>query len=223
MKDNSSAFNSTIYDSKVNAVLPYYTEYNKQILDLAEVFGIEYSKWLDTGCGTGNLAMLAAEKFGDVKFTLCDPSAEMLEAAKLKLADIDNVEFRNISSQELDYKNQFDIVTAVQSHHYLNADERKKAVRNCYDALKEGGTFVVFENIAMSTEKSERLAIERWKNYMLAHGRSKEQTENHMKRRGTELFPITIEEHIGLLREIGFKSVDLLWSSYLQAGFFAIK
>lgn len=223
MKDNSSAFNSTIYDSKVNAVLPYYTEYNKQILDLAEVFGIEYSKWLDTGCGTGNLAMMAAEKFGNAKFTLCDPSAEMLEAAKLKLADIDNVEFRNISSQELDYKNQFDIVTAIQSHHYLNADERKKAVRNCYDALKEGGIFVVFENIAMSTEKSERLAITRWKNYMLAHGRSEEQTENHMKRRGTELFPITIEEHIRLLREIGFKSVDLLWSSYLQAGFFAIK
>ena len=223
MKDNSSAFNSTIYDSNINAVLPYYTEYNKQILDLAEVFGIEYSKWLDTGCGTGNLAMLAAEKFGDVRFTLCDPSEEMLEAAKLKLADIDNVEFRNISSQELDYKNKFDIVTAVQSHHYLNVDERKKAVRNCYDALKEDGIFVVFENIAMSTEKSERLAIERWKNYMIAHGRSVEQTENHIKRRGTELFPITIEEHIELLREIGFKSVDLLWSSYLQAGFFAIK
>lgn len=41
MKDNSSAFNSTIYDSKVNAVLPYYTEYNKQILDLAEFFAIK--------------------------------------------------------------------------------------------------------------------------------------------------------------------------------------
>lgn len=223
MKDNSSAFNSTIYDVKINAVLPYYTEYNKQILDLAEAFGIKYSKWLDTGCGTGNLALQAAEKFSDVKFTLCDPSAEMLETAKSKLAGRNNIEFRNISSQELDYKNEFDVVTAVQSHHYLSVDERKKAVKNCYDALKEGGMFVVFENIAMSTENSEKLATVRWKNYMLAHGRSEEQTENHMKRRGTDLFPITIEEHIKLLREIGFKSVDLLWSSYMQAGFFAIK
>lgn len=39
MKDNSSAFNSTIYDSQVNAVLPYYSKYNKQILDLTEVSG----------------------------------------------------------------------------------------------------------------------------------------------------------------------------------------
>lgn len=127
MKDNSSAFNSSIYDSKVNAVLPYYTEYNKQILDLAEVFGIKNSKWLDTGCGTGNLALRVAEKFADVKLVLCDPSAEMLEASKSKLAECDNVKFRNISSQELDYKNEFDIVTAVQAHHYLSIDERRKA------------------------------------------------------------------------------------------------
>lgn len=223
MKDNSSAFNSAIYDSKVNAVLPYYTEYNRQILDLAEVLGIKCSKWLDTGCGTGNLARQIVEKISDVKLVLCDPSAEMLETAKSKLCGFDNMEFRNISSQELDYDGEFDIVTAVQAHHYLSEDERRKAVKNCYDALKIGGIFITFENIALSSEQSEKLAISRWKNYMLAHGRTEEQTENHMKRRGTELFPIKIEEHIKLLKEIGFTSVDLLWSSYLQAGFFAIK
>ncbi len=223
MKDNSSAFNSSIYDSKVNAVLPYYTEYNKQILDLAEASGIKNSKWLDTGCGTGNLALRVTEKFADVKLVLCDPSAEMLEAAKAKLADSESVKFRNISSQKLDYDCEFDIVTAVQAHHYLSIDERRKALKKCYDALKDGGIFITFENIAMSSEQSESLAIARWKNYMLAHGRTEEQTKNHMKRRGTELFPITIEEHIKILKEIGFTSVDLLWGSYLQAGFFAIK
>lgn len=223
MKDNSSAFNSTIYDSNINAVLPYYTEYNKQILDLADVLGLKKAKWLDTGCGTGNLAYQAAEKFDNVKFVLCDPSAEMLEAAKNKFAERNSVDFRNISSQELDYDGEFDIVTAVQAHHYLSASERKRAVKNCYNALMEGGVFVTFENISMSTENSEKLAITRWKNYMLAHGRTEEQTVNHMKRRGTELFPITIDEHIKLLKEVGFKSADLLWSSYMQAGFFAIK
>ena len=37
-----------------------------------------------------------------------------------------------------------------------------------------------------------------------------------------EVFPITIEEHITLLREAGFKSVDILWTSYLRAGFCAM-
>lgn len=44
-----------------------------------------------------------------------------------------------------------------------------------------------------------------------------------MARRGTEVLPITIEEHLCLLKECGFKSADILWTSYMQAGFFAIK
>ena len=42
-------------------------------------------------------------------------------------------------------------------------------------------------------------------------------------RRGVETFPITIEQHIDLLRRSGFRSADILWASYLQAGFLAIK
>ena len=45
----------------------------------------------------------------------------------------------------------------------------------------------------------------------------------HIDRRGVEVFPITIEEHIKMLREAGFRSVDVLWTSYLQAGFWAVK
>lgn len=42
-------------------------------------------------------------------------------------------------------------------------------------------------------------------------------------RRGVEVFPITLEQHIELLKKCGFRSVNVLWASYLQAGFWAIK
>ena len=45
----------------------------------------------------------------------------------------------------------------------------------------------------------------------------------HIERRGVEVFPITIEQHIELLKKCGFRSVNVLWTSYLQAGFWAIK
>jgi tRNA (cmo5U34)-methyltransferase len=38
-----------------------------------------------------------------------------------------------------------------------------------------------------------------------------------------EYFPITIEEHLSLLREIGFEVIELLWFSYMQAGFYCQK
>lgn len=34
---------------------------------------------------------------------------------------------------------------------------------------------------------------------------------------------ITIEEHLTLLRNSGFRVVEILWRSYLQAGFYCIK
>ena len=222
MKDNKSAYNSNIYDDKIVNVLPYYREYHGQIIDLVKNMGFKHPDWLDTGCGTGTLARRVLEDMGDVKFTLCDPSEKMLEQAKHKLTG-KNIRYFNISSQQLMFESEFDVVTAVQSHHYLQPGERKDAVSKCYRALKENGVFIAFENIRMSTDRSDAIALSRWARFLSDHGNSAEDVQMQLARRGTEVFPITIEEHIKLLRECGFRSVDLLWTSYLQAGFWAVK
>ncbi len=222
MKDNKSAYNSGIYDEKIINVLPYYREYHSQIIDLVRDMGYTDPDWLDTGCGTGTLARRVMENRSDVKFTLCDPSEKMLEEAKGKLAGRE-IRFFNISSQQITFESEFDVVTAVQSHHYLKPGERKDAVSKCYHALRKNGVFITFENIRMSTDESDAIALTRWAHFLADHGNSAEDVQMHIDRRGTEVFPITIEEHIRLLRECGFRSVDLLWTSYLQAGFWAVK
>ena len=220
--DNKSAYNSGIYDDKIVNVLPYYRDFHGQIIDLVRNMVFENPDWLDTGCGTGTLARRVLEDRNDVKITLCDPSEKMLAEAKEKLIGND-IRFFNISSQQLMFESEFDVVTAVQSHHYLQPEERKDAVGKCYRALRENGVFITFENIRMTTEKSDAIALSRWAQYLADHGNSEEDVQMHLNRRGIEVFPITIEEHIRLLRECGFRSVDLLWTSYLQAGFWAVK
>lgn len=97
MNDNKSAYNSSIYDEHITNVLPYYREYHNQALDVVRAMGIELSVWLDTGCGTGTLAMRILETFPEAKLTLCDPSEKMLNIAKSKLSG-NNVQFFNLSS-----------------------------------------------------------------------------------------------------------------------------
>ncbi len=225
MKDNLSAYNSNDYDSRVNSVLPYYGEFHRQIIDLVKAIYPDNAEisWLDTGCGTGSLAFKAEEQINNIKFTLCDPSDQMLEKAKEKLNAYQNIVYKNISSQQLDYENKFDVVTAVQSHHYLNAEQRKEATQNCFRALKSGGIYITFENIMLSDEISDRIGNERWKNYLRSYGKTETEVQSHINRRGTEVFPITIEEHLRLLKSCGFETADILWASYMQAGFFAIK
>ena len=184
--------------------------------------GTKDINWLDTGCGTGTLASRVLDSRDDVKFTLCDPSEQMLEIAQNKLCGSD-IRVFNIASQMMTFDSEFDVVTAVQSHHYLKPDERKTAVENCFRALKDNGVFITFENIRMTTEDSDKIALKRWENFLSDHLKDPDIVKMHIDRRGVEVFPITIEEHIKLLREAGFKSVDVLWTSYLQAGFWAIK
>ena len=100
---------------------------------------------------------------------------------------------------------------------------RNIAVKKCYEALKEDGIFMTFENIMMSSEESEAIALKRWGHFLLDHGWTPEGVKAHQARRGTEMFPITIEQHLEILKNAGFKSVNILWVSYMQAGFWALK
>jgi len=218
--DNASAYNSGIYDKNITNVLPYYTEFHAQVIDTVNAMGLKEPKWLDTGCGTGTLALRALGENPSIRFTLCDPSEQMLGEAKAKFGD--KVEYINKASHELDFHNEFDVVTAIQSHHYYDASGREEAVKHCFDALREGGVFMAFENIRMSTEESDAISLRRWKNF-LENNLGPEEAQRHMVRRGVEVFPITIEEHLTLLKKCGFSSVNVLWTSFLQAGFWAIK
>ncbi|MCR5803306.1 MAG: class I SAM-dependent methyltransferase [Clostridia bacterium] len=222
MKDNKSAYNSGVYDKNIVSTLPYYREYHNQIIDLMRALNKTDIDWLDTGCGTGTLAACVFEERDDVRFTLCDPSEQMLGVAKDKLQGRD-IRFMNMPSQELTFDSEFDIVTAVQSHHYLMPDERRKALGNCFNALRSGGILVVFENIKMTTDDSDKITLKRWENFLSDHLGDPEVVKMHIDRRGVEVHPITIEEHVKLLREVGFRSADILWTSYLQAGFWAVK
>ena len=222
MNDNKSAYNAGIYDSHIVNVLPYYSEYHAQVIDLVRSMETEAPKWLDSGCGTGTLALRALESIPNIRFTLCDPSEKMLEEAKQKLAGKD-CRFLNVSSDGLTFEDEFDVVTAIQSHHYYEKKKREEAVRRCFRALRSGGIFVAFENIRMSTDESDTIAFKRWKTFLKEHGNSEEDVDMQVKRRGTEVLPITIEEHLELLKRCGFRSVDILWASYLQAGFWAVK
>ena len=222
MIDNRSAYNSNVYDANIVSTLPYYREYHNQIIDLVRTTGLKDICWLDTGCGTGTLANRVLEEREDIRFTLCDPSEQMLDRAREKLQGKD-IRFLNRQSQDLDFDSEFDVVTAVQCHHYLQPEARRTAVMNCWRALKDNGIFITFENIKMTTEESDRIALKRWENFLSDHLNDPDKVAHHMNRRGVKVFPITIEEHIKLLRECGFSSVDVLWTSYLQAGFWAIK
>ncbi|HET8685585.1 MAG TPA: class I SAM-dependent methyltransferase [Methanosarcina sp.] len=216
------------FDAQISGVLPYYSSFHQETINFVKSLPSIPKIWLDAGCGTGSLVNKAIGEFPSTKFLLLDPSEGMLTQAMKKLSSCsaDRLEFLEASpTQEFSQKleEQPEVITAIQCHHYLTREGRAKATGVCYNLLKEGGVYITFENIRPLTEEGITIGKRYWRNFQLARGRTEEETEEHLKRFDTEYFPITVPEHLELLRKTGFRTVELFWYSYMQAGFYCVK
>lgn len=223
-KDNCSAFVSVEYDRKIRKTLPYYEEFYNQIIDLIQVYNPKQLSWLDIGCGTGKMAEKAQLHFVIDRFVFVDNSESMLNMAKELYGSLDTkTEFYLCDALDLAYGEEFDVVTAILINHYFHKEEKLKALKKYYDALKPNGIYIGFENFLPDSAYGKQLGLKRWKEYQLRQGKSIDECEKHMSRCGAAYFPITLSEQLELLKLAGFEVAEILWVSNMQAGVFGIK
>jgi tRNA (cmo5U34)-methyltransferase len=226
--DNKTPYKASEYDKNVKETLPFYELFHDETIDLVETVKPQARCWLDTGCGTGLLVEKAFSQFPRTFFILADLSREMLLQARKRLRFIPSSRLLfidSVSSEGLPENLilQPEVITAIMCHHYLKSEQRRTAVKSCFDLLAPDGIFITFENIYPDSEKHLEIGLRRWKKFQLSQGRSTEIVEQHLDRFNKKYFPISISEHIELLIGCGFDMAELFWYSQMQAGFYAIK
>lgn len=110
---------------------------------------------LDLGCGTGNLS-LGLKHF---KRLVCvDISNNMLDIARSKLADLDNVEF--VKADLLEHFEDpaiFDAIVSTYAIHHLTEVEKPILFRQIYRSLQPGGMAVFGDLMFANTTAQEQL------------------------------------------------------------------
>lgn len=226
MSDNTTPALATEYDAHIGTVNPNYRLFHTETLDLAAAVNPSPNRWLDTGCGTGTLVAAALERFPQTEFLLADPFAGMLAAARAKLSQNGNpkIRFAQMGTHELALPDDSqDVITAMLSHHYYQPDQRRNATQNCFRMLRPGGVCVTFEHVRPNSDAGLRIGLARWGKFQRGMGRNQDEVEKHLMRFDSEYFPITVEQHLELLRDTGFSAVEMLFLGVMQAGFYAIK
>ena len=225
--DNTTPHRACDYDENVRQTIPFYELFHAETIDMVKLLKPQAKVWLDTGCGTGYLVESAFMHFPHTFFVLADPSEAMLTEAKERLQSIsERIRFIDSAASEDLRRNldlQPEVITAIMCHHYLKPEKRRDATAACFDLLRPEGVYITFENIRPNCEEVVELSLERWGRFQTSRGRNQAVVEEHLKRFNKAYFPITVDEHLNLLKKCGFRIAELFWYSQMQAGFYVIK
>lgn len=219
--DNTTSHHAHEYDKGIRQTIPFHSEFHAQAIDIIRQKGAVTSL-LDIGCGTGSFEQKLLAEFPRIQITAIDPSEKMLAEAQKKTAGA-SVTYLRAASEDLQCEDRFDVVTAIQSHHYLHEEQRRQATANVLRALHEGGLYISFENVIPNSERLKAFELERWKRFQIRAGKTEDAAAAHIQRCGVNYFPITVEQHVHLLEEAGFTDVLVFWRSYMQMGVMGFK
>lgn len=209
------------YDEYILSTLPYVKEFYGQAISLIRHYGNPEGSLLDLGCGTGMFEKLLRNEFPALSITGIDPSPEMLKEAEKK--KIPEAQFRDGVSMDLNEKDTYDVVTAIMVNHFLKTEERRIVTEKILCALRNCGLYISYENVIPNDEFLKEKELDRWQEFQIAAGKPEEKATEHRQRCGVYYYPITVEEHVGLLKETGFRHVYVFWKSYMQMGILGMK
>jgi tRNA (cmo5U34)-methyltransferase len=223
MADNATPHAASDYEVEVARTIPFHADILRQAAEVAAAAVPEAKRWLDTGCGPGRLVGLARALAPHASFFMADPSPEMLALARAHNPELSADRFLHAPSDALPDMDAFDVMTAVQCHHYYrDPTGREHALQRCRALLAPGGALVTFENVRAESDLGHALQRSRWASWMRAQGRDEAWVLAHLAREGTKYFPLRVSEHVALLERVGFGPVEVIWRAFGQAGFLAL-
>jgi tRNA (cmo5U34)-methyltransferase len=181
---------------------------------------------LDIGCGAGNYTLKMLSKISNLNCTLNDLSLPMLERARERVKPQTNgqvtiiqEDMRNLNLAD----DSLDIVLAAATLHHLRDDaDWKHVFSKIYKALRPGGSIWISDLITHDTAPLEQLFNQRYSDYLdtLNGPEYRQKVLDYVAHEDT---PRSINFQTDLLKNVGFKSVEILHKNSYFAAFGAIK
>lgn len=130
VRDRFSSGSDFFHRRKAALIADFFTQ--RKILPAA-------IRWLDVGCGGGELLALAGNAFAQA--VGCDPSLKMMQRCEALSI------YKQSSATELPFPDaSFDFVTAVCVYHHVHGADRARLTESISRVLKPGGVFCIIEH-----------------------------------------------------------------------------
>jgi tRNA (cmo5U34)-methyltransferase len=224
------AFNATVanaFDDMVSRSVPYYEEMQRMVCELAQDFAQPNTNLYDIGCSTATTLLTLDGMVGsDVQFIGIDNAPDMLDKAAQKIEESGTN--RSIDLQVVDLHRGLaienaSVVTMLLTLQFVRPLFRERVMKTIHSGLNDHGCLLLMEKLTSEDTTFNRLFIQHYYDFKRRNGYS--EIEISKKREALEnvLIPYRLDENVQLLKEVGFRSVEVFFRWYNFCGIVAIK
>ena len=164
---------------------------------LAEKFDFSNYKTLcDVGGATGQLSIIVANRHAHMRCTTYDmPVVEPIAKRTIEGAGLSDRVTTEAGDFFADPLPEADVITMGLILHDWNLERKMRLIKAAYDALPEGGAFIVVENLIDDARRENAFGLLMSLNMLIEFG---------------DAFDFTGGDFAGWCKEVGFKEVDVL-------------
>ena len=214
-----------VFDSHVRKNVPIYDDMQNMVVDMSEWFVKDNSIIYDLGSSTGSTLNLLSERHKnkkDIEFIGIDNSVSMVEKAMENRIN-SNIKFIHNDILSVDNFENSSLILSLYTLQFLTLEDRYKVLKKVHKELEYGGGLILVEKIHGETAFFEDIWIELYWDMKKNNGLKDEVILNKARSLRGVLRPLTVTENIEILKEVGFKDVDIFMKWYNFTGFLAVK
>lgn len=209
-----------VFDDHVTKSVPMYDEFHNVIADMSVYFTQMGTNVVDVGTSTGTLINKIKENniHRKLTYTGIDIEESMINECNRRYKDM-SFEVNNA----LNYSyNNASVVTCMLSLQFMQKSERIELINKIYKEMNYDGALFIVEKIKTEVLDIHDIYNDLYYDFKRINNVDSEILDKNASLRGV-MKPITLNDNVKILKNAGFKKVDIFMKYNNFAGILAIK
>ena len=225
--EHEEASSARGYDDAIRAAIPGYELLHESVAAFLPGVINDHATVLVVGAGTGEEIVRMSRANPGWRYVAEDPSAEMLDVAREKLAAegaADRVEFVTGPIEDVPQGERFDGATMILVQHFLPDDGAKLAIlREVAARLRPGAPLFLANMHGDLDAEPDTRRYQAWKRRQMARGMPAEDAEGMFSGLPTVVHFVSEARTRQLLEEAGFMDIQNVFRAFVIGGWVATR
>ncbi len=217
---------ASVFEDMLDRSVPFYAEIQRMMMELATDFAVDDTNVYDLGCSTGTTLLSLDAVPQRIRLVGIDSSEAMIAKAQQRFAAAPLRHELSLSCADLDRGLRVDnssVVVLSLTLQFVRPLYRERVLQEIYTGLNHAGCLLLVEKVLAEESLLNRLYIKHYYDFKERNGYSTLEIARKREALENVLIPYRLTENEEMLRNVGFRAVDVFFKWYNFNGIVALK